>query len=171
MNIGEIIIPIIIILILLIGVLKKVKVYEAFVQGAKEGFKSIYSIAAYLLTMLFAIDLFRKSGAMDYMISILSPLAEALRIPKGVLPMFLIKPLSGSGALGILTDTIATYGVDSMEGRIAAVMMGSTETIFYTISVYLGACNVKKTGASLPAALVAHVAGSLAAVYICYIIW
>ena len=99
MNIGEIIIPIIIILILLIGVLKKVKVYEAFVQGAKEGFKSIYSIAAYLLTMLFAIDLFRKSGAMDYMISILSPLAEALRIPKGVLPMFLIKPLSGSGAL------------------------------------------------------------------------
>jgi spore maturation protein B len=171
MKSGELIIPIIIIVILLLGAIKKVKLYEAFVQGAKEGFRSVYSIAAYLLTMLFAIDLFRKSGALDYMIYILRPLAELLRVPEGVLPMFLIKPLSGSGALGILTDTISTYGVDSMEGRIAAVMMGSTETIFYTISVYLGACSVKKPGASLPAALVAHVAGSLAAVYICYIIW
>lgn len=171
MKAGELVIPIIIIAILLLGAIKKVRLYEAFVQGAKEGFNSVYSISAYLLTMLFAIDLFRKSGAMDYMIYILRPLAELLRVPEGVLPMFLIKPLSGSGALGILTDTISTYGVDSMEGRIAAVMMGSTETIFYTISVYLGACNVKKPGASLPAALVAHIAGSLAAVYICYKIW
>lgn len=171
MNIGELIIPIIMLLIVLFGAIKKVKVYEAFVQGAMEGFKAVYGIAAYLLTMLFAIDLFRRSGALDFMISMLRPLADFLKIPEGVLPMFLIKPLSGGGSLGILTDTIRTYGVDSMEGRIAAVMMGSTETIFYTISVYFGACNVKKPGASLPAALIAHVAGSLAAVYICYIIW
>jgi spore maturation protein B len=84
------------------------------------------------------------------------------------MPMIIIKPLSGSGALGVMTDIMNTYGVDSIEGRIAAVMMGSTETIFYTLAVYFGACQIKNTRHSLPAALIAHIIGSLAAVYICY---
>lgn len=161
--------PGLVIFILSFGVFRKVKVYETFVEGAKEGFVTVYKIAPYLLTMLFAIDMFRKSGAMDYLIYILEPIAKVLKIPKGVLPMIIIKPLSGSGALGIMTDTMNTYGVDSMEGKISAVMMGSTETIFYTLSVYFGACQIKKIRHSLPAALIAHFVGCLAAVYICYL--
>ena len=161
--------PGLVLFILTFGVFKKVKVYETFVEGAKEGFMTVFKIAPYLLTMLFAIDMFRKSGAMDYLIYILEPIAKVLKIPKGVLPMIIIKPLSGSGALGIMTDTMNTYGVDSMEGKISAVMMGSTETIFYTLSVYFGACQIKKIRHSLPAALIAHFVGCLAAVYICYL--
>lgn len=161
--------PGLIIFILTFGVLRKVKVYETFVEGAKEGFMTVFKISPYLLTMLFAIDMFRKSGAMDYLIYILTPLADLLHIPKGVLPMVIIKPLSGSGALGVMTDTMKTYGVDSIEGKISAVMMGSTETIFYTLSVYFGACQIKKIRHSLPAALIAHFVGCLAAVYICYL--
>jgi spore maturation protein B len=171
MGIGSLILPIIILTILVVAAIKKVKVYEAFVDGAKEGFISVYKISAYLLTMLFAIDMFRKSGAMDYLIYGIKPLAELLKIPEGVIPMIIIKPLSGSGALGVMTDTMQTYGVDSIEGKIAAVMMGSTETIFYTLSVYFGACQIKNIRHSLPAALIAHIIGSLAAVYICYLMF
>lgn len=162
------IIPTIILFILFYSFLKKVKVYETFIEGVKEGFASVYSIAPYLLTMLFAIDIFRKSGAMDYFLYILKPFAYFLKIPEGILPMILIKPLSGSGALGVMTDIIKQYGVDSIEGRIAAVMMGSTETIFYTISIYFGAIGIRDIRYSLKVSLIAHIIGSLAAVYICY---
>lgn len=168
MNISMLIMPVIIILILGTGAYKGVKVYETFVGGAKDGFITVYKIAPYLLTMLFAIDIFRKSGAMEYLINFISPLANLLGLPEGIMPMIVIKPLSGSGALGVMTDIMKTYGVDSMEGKIAAVMMGSTETIFYTISVYFGACQIKNIRHSLPAALIAHLVGSVAAVYICY---
>lgn len=169
MGISVYVLPIIIIFILTYGVSKRVKVYEAFVEGAKEGLITVFKISPYLLTMLFAIDMFRKSGSMDYLIYVLRPVAHLLRIPEGVLPMIIIKPLSGSGALGIMTDTMKAYGVNSIEGKISAVMMGSTETIFYTLSVYFGACQIKKIRHSLPAALIAHFVGCLAAVYICYL--
>lgn len=171
MNLSIFFLPGLIIFILTFGMFRGIKVYETFVEGAKEGFITVFKISPYLLTMLFAIDMFRKSGAMDYLIYILGPLADLLRIPKGVLPMIIIKPLSGSGALGVMTDTMKTYGVDSIEGKISAVMMGSTETIFYTLSVYFGACQIKKIRHSLPAALIAHFIGCLAAVYVCYLFY
>lgn len=161
--------PLIILIILSVGVIRKVKVYEAFVDGAREGLITVYKIAPYLLTMLFAIDIFRKSGAMDFFLHIFTPAADILRVPRGVLPMIIIKPLSGSGALGVMTDTMKHYGVDSIEGRIAAVMMGSTETILYTLSVYFGGIHIKKTRHSLPVALIAHLVGCLASVYSCYL--
>jgi spore maturation protein B len=161
--------PGLIIFILTFGMARGVKVYETFVEGAKEGFITVFKISPYLLTMLFAIDMFRKSGAMDYLIYMLEPIAHMLKIPEGVLPMIIIKPLSGSGALGVMTDIMKTYGVDSIEGRISAVMMGSTETIFYTLSIYFGACQIRKIRHSLPAALIAHFVGCLAAVYVCYL--
>jgi spore maturation protein B len=169
MGLSVLYLPGLLVFILTFGMLRKVKVYETFVVGAKEGLMTVFKISPYLLTMLFAIDMFRKSGAMDYLIYGLQPIANLLHIPKGVLPMIIIKPLSGSGALGVMTDTMKTYGVDSMEGRISAVMMGSTETIFYTLSVYFGACQIRKIRHSLPAALVAHFVGCLAAVYVCYL--
>jgi spore maturation protein B len=171
MGVFSLILPILVMVILITAWVKKVKVYEAFVDGVKEGFSSVYRISAYLLTMLFAIDMFRKSGAMDYLIYVIGPIADLLNIPEGVIPMIIIKPLSGSGALGVMTDIMKTYGVDSIEGKIASVMMGSTETIFYTLSVYFGACQIKNIRHSLPAALIAHIIGSLAAVYICYFIF
>ena len=171
MNFSILILPLLIALILIIAALRGVKVYETFVVGAKEGFITVYKIAPYLLTMLFAIDIFRKSGAMDYLIYIIKPVCELLNIPEGVIPMVIIKPLSGSGALGVMTDIMKTYGVDSMEGKIVAVMMGSTETIFYTLSVYFGSCQIKNTRHSLPAAMIAHIIGSIAAVYICYLVF
>lgn len=169
MNFSMLILPVLIGTILIIAALRGVKVYETFITGAKEGFITVYKIAPYLLTMLFAIDIFRKSGAMDYLIYGIKPLCDMLNIPEGVIPMIIIKPLSGSGALGVMTDIMKTYGPDSMEGKIAAVMMGSTETIFYTLSVYFGSCQIKNTRHSLPAAMIAHIVGSLAAVYICYL--
>ena len=171
MGISIYILPALIVFILTFGMLRGVRVYETFVDGAKEGFITVFKIAPYLLTMLFAIDMFRKSGGMDNLIYILRPIAQVLNIPEGVLPMIIIKPLSGSGALGVMTDTMKTYGVDSIEGKISAVMMGSTETIFYTLSVYFGACQIKKIRHSLPAALIAHFVGCLAAVYICYLFY
>lgn len=171
MNYTALILPIIIGSILITSALKKVKLYETFSQGAKEGFQTVYRIAPYLLTMLFAIDIFRKSGAMNFLIGVLKPIFGFVGMPEGVIPMFLIRPLSGSGALGVMTDIMKTYGVDSLEGRIVAIMMGSTETIFYTISLYFGSCGIKNSRHSLPAALIAHVVGGIAAVYICRLLF
>ena len=147
--------------------IKGVKVYETFVEGAKEGFMTVFKISPYLLTMLFAIDMFRNSGAMDYLIYILSPIANLLRIPEGVLPMIIIKPLSGSGALGVMTDTMKTYGVDSIEGKISCSYDGIYGNYFlYSIDLFWSVSN-KKIRHSLPAALIAHFVGCIAAVYIC----
>ncbi|MEG0371253.1 MAG: spore maturation protein [Clostridium sp.] len=162
------IIPIMILFIIVYAALRRVKVFEVFVDGAKDGFQSVIKIAPFLLTMLFAIDIFRKSGALDYILSFVAPLASFIGIPEGVVPMILIKPLSGSASLGLMTDIMNTYGVDSIEGRIASVLMGSTETIFYTLSIYFGALGIKKIRHSLAAALIAHIGGSIATVYICY---
>lgn len=171
MKISLLILPIVVGAILITSALRGVKLYETFVEGAKGGFLTVFKISPYLLTMLFAIDIFRKSGAMEYLINIIKPIFGVAGMPQGVIPMFLIKPLSGSGALGVMTDIMKTYGVDSLEGRIAAVMMGSTETIFYTISLYFGSCGIKNTRHSLPSAIIAHILGSIAAVFLCKLLF
>ncbi len=171
MKIQVLIIPILLAFIFIFSAAKKVKVFDVFVDGVKEGFITVYNIAPYLLTMMFAIDMFKNSGAMELMIKFLRPLLSLIKMPEGVAPMFIVKPLSGSASLGVMTDIMKTYGADSIEGRIASVMMGSTETIFYTLTVYLGSCNIKKTRHSVISALIAHIAGALSAVYICRLIF
>lgn len=154
-------VPFFILFVLIFSVLKGVKVYEVFVDGVKDGFKTVFNIAPYLLTMIFAIDVFRRSGAMDGFINIIKPITTILNIPEGVVPMVIIKPLSGSGAISVMTDIMTTYGVDSLEGKIAAVLMGSSETIFYTISLYFGSIGVKKIRHALVVALIAHIISSI----------
>ncbi|CDF57188.1 spore maturation protein [Thermobrachium celere] len=154
-------IPLFILFVLIYSVFKGIKVYEVFVEGAKEGLKTVFNIAPYLLTMLFAIDVFRRSGALNGFINLLAPVTKFLNIPDGVLPMILIKPLSGSGAISVMTDIMKTYGVDSTEGLIAAIIMGSSETIFYTISLYFGSIGVKKIRHALIVALIAHFISSV----------
>jgi len=146
---------------------RKVKVYEKFVEGAKEGFEVGVKIIPYLVAMLVAIAMFRASGALDILTSILSPITSFVGMPGEVIPMALMRPLSGSGSLGVMTELMQTHGVDSLIGFMSSTMFGSTETTFYVVAVYFGAVNVQRTRYALPAGLAADAAGLIAATLIC----
>jgi len=162
-----IIIPFILFLFLILAQLKGVKVYEKFVEGAKEGFQVGLRIIPYLVAMLVAIAMFRASGAMDILTWLLRPVTELIGMPPEVLPMALMRPLSGSGSIGVMTDLMKTYGPDSLIGFIASTMYGSSETTFYVIAVYFGAINVQRTRYALPAGLTADAIGLIMATFIC----
>ncbi|MGJ9384873.1 spore maturation protein [Salipaludibacillus neizhouensis] len=160
------IIPSIILLILLTATWKKVATYEMFVEGAKEGVEMSFGIIPYLVGMLVSIKVFRESGAMDFIIETLSPVLSMFYIPAEILPLALIRPLSGNGALGMTSDLIATYGPDSFIGRLASTMQGSTDTTFYVLTVYFGAVGIKKMGDALKVGLAADVIGIIASIII-----
>ncbi|MGD9899469.1 MAG: spore maturation protein [Calditrichaceae bacterium] len=164
-------IPLIILVFLGYGGLKKVKVYETFVEGAKEGFNIGVKIIPYLVAMLVAIAMLRASGALDFFTVLVSPLTALIGMPSEVLPMALMRPLSGSGSLGVMTEIMNTYGVDSLFGFMASTMFGSTETTFYVIAVYFGAVNIRNTRYALPAGLLADAAGLITAVLICRLLF
>ena len=145
------------------GLRKKVDIYGSLTDGASEGLKLLKTILPSLVILLTAIRMLRASGALDLLAEYLGPLLSCLGIPPETLPLILVRPFSGSAALAVGAELMATYGVDSMIGRTAAVMLGSTETTFYTISVYFGAAGIKKTRYALPAALIADGTGFLAA--------
>lgn len=150
----------------LYGLFKRVPVYEEFVEGAKEGFKVAVTIIPYLVAILFAIGMFRASGAMDFLVDGLRPLLSAIGFPPEVLPMAIVRPLTGSGSAAIVADMIEQYGEDSIFVKIAGTMFGSTETTFYVIAVYFGAVNIKRTRHAVPAGLIADVAAMFIAVYL-----
>ncbi|AOT70277.1 spore maturation protein [Geosporobacter ferrireducens] len=164
-------IPAMITLILIHGVMYKINLYDAFVEGAGEGFKTALRIMPYLIAIFFAVGIFRESGAMDLFTQLLAPVTNLIGIPKEVLPLVVMRPISGSGALGIVQDLIRNYGPDSFIGRVAATMMGSAETIFYTMGIYFGAVAVKNTRHTLSAALVSHLAAVIASVILCTIVF
>lgn len=150
----------------LYGLIKKVPVYEEFVEGAKEGFNVAVMIIPYLVAILFAIGMFRASGAMDFLIDGLRPVLGWIGVPPEVLPMMIIRPLTGSGSAAVVLDMIGQFGEDSLLVKMAATMFGSTETTFYVIAVYFGAVNVKKTRHAVPAGLIADVFAMFLAVYV-----
>lgn len=160
------VIPLLIVGFPLYGLYKKVPVYEEFVEGAKEGFTVAVTIIPYLVAILFAIAMFRASGALDFMIEGLRPVLGFLGVPAELVPMMIVRPLTGSGSAAIVVDMIAQFGEDSMLVKMAATMFGSTETTFYVIAVYFGAVNVKKTRHAIPAGLLADFAAVFASVYI-----
>lgn len=155
----------------LYGLIKGVPVYEEFVEGAKEGFRVAVLIIPYLVAILFAIGMFRASGAMEALTSLLRPLLGAIGIPSEIVPMALIRPLTGSGSAAIVVDMIEQFGEDSILVKIAGTMFGSTETTFYVIAVYFGAVNVKKTRHAVPAGLLADFTAFFLAVYIIQLIF
>lgn len=159
-------IPFIVVSIVLFGVFKKVNVYETFTDGAKDGFKTAVTIIPFLVGMLVAIGVFRASGALDLITNALSPITSKIGMPGEVLPMALIRPLSGGGASGVMNDLFTIYGPDSLIGRMASVMNGSTETTFYVLAVYFGAVGIKKTRHALPAGLIADAVGLITAVVV-----
>lgn len=158
------IIPIIIGSVVIYGLKKKVKVYECFVEGAKEGLNICVKIFPYLLAMLLAVNCFRASGAMEYFIALIKPVVKIVGIPPEIVTLIFIKPLSGSGALGVYTDIVKQFGPDSFIGTAASIIMGSTETIFYTITVYFGAIGIKKIRHSLWVALLVDFCAVLIAI-------
>lgn len=164
-------IPLLLLAFLGWGLVKKVKVYEVFVEGAKDGFNTAVRIIPYLVAMLFAIGIFRASGAMEVLITILTPVTNLIGMPAETLPMALMRPLSGSGSLGIMTELMNVHGPDSFIGVLASTMYGSTETTFYVLAVYFGAVQVKNTRHALPAGLIADVFGMIGAVVICRILF
>ena len=159
----EWILPVLLVSILLVGFSKDVKVYESVVKGAKQGFSVGVMIIPFLVAILVAIGMFRASGAMDYMVAWVGPVTAAVGLPAEALPMAFIRPLSGSGALAVLMETMTTYGPDSFIGFLVSVMSGSTETTFYTLAVYFGAVGIRSARHTVVACLAADVAGILAA--------
>ncbi len=159
-------IPLFIILFIGYGAFKKVRVYEQFVEGAKEGFNIAVRIIPYLVAMLMAIGIFRAGGAMDWLVYILHPVTNLIGMPAEALPMALMRPLSGSGSLGIMAEIISVHGADSLIGIMVSTFYGSTETTFYILAVYFGAVNIKNTRHALPAGLIADICGILGATFI-----
>jgi len=159
-------IPLIILAFLLFAFIKKVKVYESFVEGAKDGFNVAIKIIPYLVAMLCAIAVFRSGGGMDFLIAALTPATNLIGMPAEALPMAFLRPLSGSGSLGLMSEIMATHGPDSFMGVLVSTMFGSTETTFYVIALYFGSVNIKKTRHALAAGLIADLAGMLGALFI-----
>ncbi|MEM1270447.1 MAG: spore maturation protein [Bacteroidota bacterium] len=163
---SALIIPLLIVGFPVYGLIKRVPVYEEFVEGAKEGFKVAVTIIPYLVAILFAIAMFRASGALDFLIEALRPLLGLVGVPADLVPMMIVRPLTGSGSAAIVVDMIGQFGEDSLLVKMAATMFGSTETTFYVIAVYFGAINVKKTRHAVPAGLLADFAAVFASVYV-----
>ncbi|RDI41288.1 spore maturation protein [Falsibacillus pallidus] len=159
-------IPVLIAFILLYSIWKRVPSYESFVEGGKEGIKIAFSIIPYLVGMLVAITVFRASGAMDFFVNLTKPLLSAIGVPAEVVPLALIRPISGNAALGMMSDIISTHGADSYVGRLASVLQGSTDTTFYVLTVYFGAVGIKKMGDALKVGLLADLVGIAAAIIV-----
>lgn len=156
---------------LVIGLLRRIPVYETFIHGAEEGFQVAVRIIPYLVAMFVAIKVFRVSGAMELLAHFCAPLLSALGLPPEVLPLALMRPLSGSSALGIATELIKTYGPDSFIGRLASVMQGTTDTTFFVLTVYFGSVGIKKYRHALALGLIADLTGLFLSLLLCKIIF
>ena len=164
-------IPVLIFTILILAWRNKVKVYEAFIDGAKEGFSVAIKIIPYLVAVLVAIGMFRASGAMDIFVALFSPITNLIGMPAETLPVALMRPLSGSGALGLVTELMKQHGPDAFIRRVASTMWGSTETTFYVVAVYFGSVGVRRVRHSVAAGLVGDAVGLIMAVIICNLVF
>ncbi|MBM7552416.1 spore maturation protein [Thalassobacillus pellis] len=165
------IIPGLILLILLTATYKRVPTYERFVEGGKEGIELAISLLPFLIGMMVSIAVFRASGAMEAIITIFEPVTALIGMPKELLPLAFIRPLSGTAALGMTSELIKTYGPDSFIGNLASTMQGSTDTTFYVITVYFGAVGIKKMGDALKVGLLADLVGIIASIIIVTIVF
>ena len=163
--------PALVAVFILYGWVRQVRVYESLVEGAKEGFQVALRIIPFLVAILVVIGMFRASGGLDLIIGLIAPVTQILGMPAEALPMALLRPLSGSGALAVASETMNTHGPDSLVGYMVSTYQGSTETTFYTLAVYFGAIGVKNTRHTVPACLLADITGILAATFIINLIF
>jgi spore maturation protein B len=160
-------IPVLLVAIPFAALLRGVKVYDVFIEGAKEGFEVAVRIIPFLVGILVAIGMFRGSGAMDLLTAALRPIAASTGFPAELVPLAILRSLSGSGSLAFATDLVKTHGPDSLIGRMAATMYGSSETTFYVLAVYFGAVGVRRTRHAVAAGLVGDAVAAIAAVAVC----
>ena len=165
LDISSLLVPALLSVTALVGMGRKVNVYDTLVDGAREGLSVSVKILPSLVGLLTAVYMFRASGAMDFLGALLAPVLELVGIPAETAALLFIRPVSGGGALAVGSDLMAQYGPDSYIGRVAAVMLGSVTTAFYTIAVYFGSAGIRKTRYAVPAALVADLAGFIAAAF------
>lgn len=159
--------PFIIILILTVGIVKKVPVYEAFTEGAKDGFKVAVNIIPYLVAIIVAISMLRASGAGGMLTNALSSMLAKFNVPTNVLPVILVRPLSGSAALGLFSDIAATAGATAYSTKLAAVMVGSSETTFYVLTVYFGSVGITKFRYALWVGILADIIAAVMSIIVC----
>lgn len=164
-------IPAIIVFIPLFAAYKKVPVYESFVEGAKEGFGTAVKIIPHLVGMMVAISVFRASGAMDLMLHWVKPVTHFLGVPSEVLPLAILRPITGSGSLAFSTELMKEFGPDSLIGRIASTVQGSTDTTLYVLTVYFGAVGIQKVRYALKVGLFSDIVGFIASVIICFLVF
>lgn len=151
----------------LYGAIKKINVFDVFIDGAKQGFNTSIGLIPYLIAMMVAIGMLRASGFFELLARAIAPLLQAVGMPTELLPLALIRPFSGSASMGVMAELTHEYGGDSFIAKTAATMMGSTETTFYVIAVYFGAVSIKRTRHAIPAGLLADLAGVIATIFIC----
>ncbi|MEW6244969.1 MAG: nucleoside recognition domain-containing protein [Bacillota bacterium] len=159
--------PVILVVIPLYGLLRGVDVYGAFVEGAEEGFYLAVRILPYMLAIFVALEVFRAAGALALVVNSLSPVTSSLGVPGEMVPLVLIRPLSGSGALGVTAELLREWGPDSFIGKMACTLQGSTDTTFFILTIYFGSVNIRKTRHCLPVALLGDLAGFSTAIFIC----
>jgi len=162
------VVPFFVVFIPLYAAFKKVPTYESFVEGAKDGFQTAISIIPHLVGMMVAITVFRASGAMDLFVGLLNPLLKRVGIPGEVLPLAFLRPITGAGSLAFTTDLIKQFGPDSLIGKIASTIQGSTDTTLYVITVYFGAVGIRKAMYALKVGLISDLVGFIASIAICY---
>ena len=162
--------PLMILIIVIYGAIEKNKVFDNFLEGAKEGLEIVINILPTLIGLFVAIGALRSSGILDIIIRFVTPLLNVIKFPSEIMPLAMLRPISGSGAMAVATDIMKTYGVDNTVGIMASTIMGSTETTLYTIAIYTSCVKIKKTRGILFAALTADVIGILVSVMVCRII-
>lgn len=160
-SLSDYIIPVIIAIILMAGLYKGVNIFDTFIVGAKEGLSTCFSILPSLIALITAVGMVKASGALDILAYVFKDFCEFVGMPTEILPLAILRPISGSGAFAMFKELLETYGPDSYIGLIASVMQGATETTFYTIAIYYGAINIQKTRHTLPSALAGDITGFL----------
>lgn len=165
-NISNYIMPILVLIIILYGIYKKVDVYNTFIEGSKESFELVYTMFPCFLAMIFGINIFLKSGFLNYLNQFISPVLNLLKIPIPLFPMIIMRPISGSSSLMILSNILANYGPDSLIGILASVLQGSTDTTFYVLTLYFGSVGIKKIRYSLIAGLLADICAIFTSIFI-----
>lgn len=161
-------IPLLLLIIPIYGFIKKVPVYEKFVEGAEEGFHTAVRIIPFLVGMMVAISVFRASGAMQVLANLIKPVTDLIGAPAEIVPLAVMRPLSGSGVLGMATELMRVYGPDSFIGRLASVMQGTTDTTFFVLTVYFGSVGITRYRYSVLIGLSADITGFLAALFLCH---
>lgn len=165
-KISSLIIPIMVLSVVIYGIYKKVNIYDVFIEGAKESFEMIFTIFPYLLGMMLAINLFLHSNILSNLSNLISPLLDLIGVPFDIVPMAIMRPISGNSSLAILNNIFLNYGPDSFIGRLASTIQGSTDTTFYVLTLYFGSVGIKKIRYALIAGLFADLIGIIASIVI-----